>query len=76
MANTFKSAGLSNVTANTTIYTSQIVNNATNNISIILPDGLYLWGISCFDNTTWHSYNISVNRTIRSEEHTSELQSH
>jgi hypothetical protein len=44
---------------------SQITNNATNNFTIYnMISGIYNWSVECYDNTTYHAYNRTTNRTL------------
>ncbi|MGV8150807.1 MAG: CARDB domain-containing protein [Candidatus Woesearchaeota archaeon] len=44
---------------------TQITNNATNNFTVTsMNSGNYSWQIECYDNTTYHTYNITSNRTL------------
>jgi hypothetical protein len=43
----------------------QLTNNATNNFTVnFMQPGTYNWQIECYDNTTYHSYNISESRWL------------
>jgi len=44
---------------------TNIINNSVNNITVIMPDGNYLWNIRCWDNISpplsdWYDYNYTV----------------
>ncbi|MGV8086060.1 MAG: CARDB domain-containing protein [Candidatus Woesearchaeota archaeon] len=44
---------------------SQLINNATNNFTLSsMTSGNYSWNILCYDNTTYNSYNSTLNRTF------------
>ena len=50
---------------NQTKTNAQLINNATNNITINdMNSGIYNWSIECYDNTTYHAYNKTTNRTF------------
>jgi hypothetical protein len=44
---------------------SQIRNNATNNLTAGKTTGIYNWSIECYDNTSQHMHQLSVNRTLK-----------
>jgi hypothetical protein len=50
---------------NQTKTTAQLVNNGTNNFTITeMISGNHTWSIECYDNTLYHTYSISSNRTL------------
>jgi len=50
---------------NVTKSNAQLTNNATNNFTLNgMQSGVYNWSIECYDNTTYHAYNITGNRTL------------
>jgi hypothetical protein len=54
-----------NSVINQTLTNVQITNNAINNFTIIgMTSGTYLWQVECYDNTTYHAYNITEDRTF------------
>jgi len=56
---------LINGTISQTKNTSQLINNAQNNFTVVFVNsGNYTWAIECYDNTTFRAYNISLNRTL------------
>lgn len=42
----------------------QLTNNGQNNLSVNGLNGTYDWGIQCYDNTSYNTYNLSENRTF------------
>jgi len=50
---------------NQTKSTTQLVNNAINNFTLNgMLSGQYNWSIECYDNTSYHAYNVTSNRTL------------
>ncbi len=44
----------------------QVTSNATNNFTVTgMISGIYNWSIECYDNTTYHAYNVTTNWTLK-----------
>jgi hypothetical protein len=44
---------------------SELILNSTNNITVNgMVSGNYTWTVGCYDNTTYHAYNVTGNRTF------------